>query len=202
MNHDTCTVEDCTKRAKSRTWCSAHYERWRKHGDVNTVLDSVLPPITRTQFGPCSVRDCVLEPWALGYCSKHYQRWRKHGDAAAENKSRRLGCKVEGCDRLAHGHRMCGMHYLRWYSHGDPLATPERRVDTAGYDAAHSRVMRDRGRAKEHPCVDCGAQGQHWSYQHTDASQLFSPSGQPYSLDGSHYAPRCVKCHVAFDRVR
>lgn len=29
-----CSVSGCTRRAKTRGWCSAHYERWRVHGDI------------------------------------------------------------------------------------------------------------------------------------------------------------------------
>lgn len=28
-----CLVEGCEKRARSRGWCGAHYERWRRWGD-------------------------------------------------------------------------------------------------------------------------------------------------------------------------
>src|SRR5690606_27836851 len=28
-----CSIPDCGKRVKTRGWCSAHYERWRLHGD-------------------------------------------------------------------------------------------------------------------------------------------------------------------------
>lgn len=29
----TCSIEDCPKPTKNRGWCSAHYEKWRLHGD-------------------------------------------------------------------------------------------------------------------------------------------------------------------------
>ncbi len=29
-----CTVDDCERPYQSRGWCSAHYMRWRNHGDV------------------------------------------------------------------------------------------------------------------------------------------------------------------------
>jgi hypothetical protein len=32
-----CSVEGCTKTAIARGWCSAHYTRWKKHGDPLTV---------------------------------------------------------------------------------------------------------------------------------------------------------------------
>lgn len=35
MADDTCTIDGCTNRVKSKTlgWCDAHYWRYRKHGD-------------------------------------------------------------------------------------------------------------------------------------------------------------------------
>lgn len=29
----TCSIPGCTKRPRSRSWCHAHYVRWRRHGD-------------------------------------------------------------------------------------------------------------------------------------------------------------------------
>ena len=84
---------------------------------------------------------------------------------------------------------------------GDPL---HRRADVVGYLGVHDRLRRDRGKAKEHQCVDCGNQAAHWSYNHDDPDELSGPQGTkgphyPYSLKPEHYAPRCKSCHVAFD---
>lgn len=35
----TCTVEPCSKPVIARSWCSAHYQEWRKHGRVTPRLD-------------------------------------------------------------------------------------------------------------------------------------------------------------------
>ena len=32
-----CSVEGCTTKVFGRGWCSKHYTRWRKYGDVTTV---------------------------------------------------------------------------------------------------------------------------------------------------------------------
>lgn len=29
----TCSIPDCNDRRLARDWCSAHYQRWRRHGD-------------------------------------------------------------------------------------------------------------------------------------------------------------------------
>ena len=33
-----CSIEECEKPARSRSWCVMHYERWRAHGDPEVVL--------------------------------------------------------------------------------------------------------------------------------------------------------------------
>lgn len=35
MAERTCSIEGCDRPAKTLGWCGTHYERWRKHGDVN-----------------------------------------------------------------------------------------------------------------------------------------------------------------------
>ena len=75
-----------------------------------------------------------------------------------------------------------------------------RRSPDAGYVAAHSRVRRERGKAKYHGCTDCGAPAREWSYDHTDPDEVADEKGRPYSLKPEHYSPRCVPCHRAFDR--
>lgn len=31
---DTCSISGCNRPARARGWCMAHYDRWRRHGDV------------------------------------------------------------------------------------------------------------------------------------------------------------------------
>lgn len=35
---DVCSIEGCEKPRKARGFCSAHYQRWRVHGDTTTVV--------------------------------------------------------------------------------------------------------------------------------------------------------------------
>lgn len=41
-----CVVPECERKARSRLMCEAHYQRWKKHGDVNASR-----PITKSKFG-------------------------------------------------------------------------------------------------------------------------------------------------------
>lgn len=70
---------------------------------------------------------------------------------------------------------------------------------TVDYVRAHRAVARVRGKAADHDCVGCGAVAAHWTYDHTDPEPLWSFTS-PYSHDVSKYAPRCVSCHMVYDR--
>lgn len=59
MAEGTCSVDACEKPARNRGWCSAHYERWRKTGDVRadeplrlkggSLEDYFWPKVQRTE---------------------------------------------------------------------------------------------------------------------------------------------------------
>lgn len=78
-----------------------------------------------------------------------------------------------------------------------------RRADIVDYAGAHDRVRALRGSASSHPCVDCGESAQSWSYDRLDPHERTGQNaygrGLAYSLDPSHYHPRCKACHAAFD---
>ncbi len=74
------------------------------------------------------------------------------------------------------------------------------RAETAAYVTVHARLRYDRGRAATHQCVDCDRQAAHWSYDHADPDELID-KGLAYSLKSEHYAPRCNRCHAAFDEL-
>lgn len=81
-----------------------------------------------------------------------------------------------------------------------------RRGAVPGYRALHMRIEASKGKAKEHKCVDCGADGFHWSYSNSadvEYSQLVTQNGKSavmtYALDLDQYQARCYKCHRAYD---
>lgn len=39
-----CSVAECLNEAWARSWCRKHYERWRSHGNVETVIKA-MPPV-------------------------------------------------------------------------------------------------------------------------------------------------------------
>lgn len=168
MPKSICAFDECSKPAKCRGWCSAHYERWRKHGDPSVVMPPVDPPVKRTQFGPCTVDGCNLDPWARGYCSNHYQKWRQYGDPTADNRRKRTYCTVDGCEAQCQGNGLCRRHYLRVRAHGT-VELPKRRTDTctvsecdktpgrwAKYcDSHYTELNRYGSIGSPNACVDC-----------------------------------------------
>lgn len=93
----------------------------------------------------------------------------------------------------------------------------KREVDTTllnpiTYSYAHKKVMRARGRAVEHTCVDCGEQAEQWSYNGHD---VYEQTGQrvqctrtgettvftmSWSPNVWAYSARCAPCHHSYDK--
>jgi len=120
----TCVVYGCVKPSRCRGWCSAHYERWRRHGSPNIVLARAAPPRPpRTQRAACQVSDCGARPLSRNLCSKHYQRLRKYGDPTASVRRSASVCNVDDCEMSVHGRGMCRNHWATWRKHGDPCWT-------------------------------------------------------------------------------
>lgn len=187
-----CSIPECSKHRRAWGYCNAHYLKAKKYGD----------PLHRRELArerECEVEGCEAPQEKRGWCGKHYLRWYKHGDPE-QLLPRYSECREADCTKRPRSTLtpLCEMHYYRIRRNGHAGLLDTRQPD-AKYRAAHSRIARDRGKACEHSCVDCGVQAQHWSYMHTDPDELMSDTGQPYSLDTSQYAPRCVPCHRAFD---
>lgn len=78
---------------------------------------------------------------------------------------------------------------------------------TPSYQCMHGRICRDRGRAADNHCVDCGSPADEWSYDHRDPNELHQSlnvwhMGErmvAYSASVDHYVPRCAGCHRSFD---
>ena len=84
-----------------------------------------------------------------------------------------------------------------WLGPKSPLWT-----DAPTYAAAHSRVKRAKGAAREHTCADCGETAGEWSYVGDEAGSLRCPKGRLYSGDVSLYVARCLPCHRRLDARR
>lgn len=168
--------------------------------------------------GTCTVDGCdrEIQNKKRGLCKRHYLRWFRHGDPTAGRTLRQAQpedglCTIDGCERPAHARGWCGTHYVRWRMHGDPNYVkysntgkfgPEHPAwagDDCGIQGVHGRVFRERGRAKDHFCANCGEPAKEWAYDHQDPNEKISPGGYPYSLDIDHYEPLCWPCHRRMD---
>lgn len=73
-----CSVEGCKKSAHykdsgKRGYCSAHYRRWKRHGDP---LGTSFP---FKRGDPCLVDGCEKPSRSKGYCAMHLRRLERHG---------------------------------------------------------------------------------------------------------------------------
>jgi len=121
----TCAFAGCQKKPKCRGWCAAHYERWRKHGSPDIVLNPVPPPINRIHES-CTIDGCDRDHHAQGLCAAHYTKLLKYGNPLEDNRRTRNWCSVADCGKPAHGHGMCRNHWSLWRNHGDPLYAPTK----------------------------------------------------------------------------
>lgn len=158
----------------------------------------------------CTFDGCDKPHAGRGLCSTHWARWRKHGDPSiviVGSQPKHVGCNVDGCEEKHHSKGFCGMHAARFKKHGDPLIVGDHypgrpRMATPGYDGAHKRLHRERGKASAHSCVDCGNRAQEWSYDGGCPNELYEVIVKmpvAYSTDQSRYSPRCLKCHRGRD---
>lgn len=66
-------------------------------------------------YRSCTVPGCDEPHFGRGYCQMHYLRLVRHGstDKPRRRRTRRLACRVPGCDKLAACIRddLCMTHY-------------------------------------------------------------------------------------------
>jgi hypothetical protein len=84
-------------------------------------------------------------------------------------------------------------------------ADPRSKGDSIGYGAAHQRVAKLKGSAREHQCYRCGQRAEHWAYSHGDPDEKRNghgkAKGMPYSTDPEHYLAMCRSCHSRADKA-
>lgn len=116
--HTPCAVEACDRQAKSRGWCHAHYQRWRKHGDVRADV-----PLRARHA--CRVDGCRRPAHARGWCHTHYRRVLVHGDPRGDQPIR----VVTGDGWTSHGYWYLPIpDRLRHLSGGEPAMAEHRLV--------------------------------------------------------------------------
>jgi hypothetical protein len=131
-----CSVQGCPNDAVTRGWCTAHYNRWRRTGDVRADV----PIGGKPKQERCEVDDCQDDVYGRQlWCEKHYRRWRRHG--SPNGKERRHGnrgeCAVDICKNTASSRGWCHGHYQRTLKHGHPQADIPIRMVTGNGTISH-----------------------------------------------------------------
>lgn len=163
----------------------------------------------------CSIDECEKpKRGPHGWCGAHWVAWKQHGDPTINRKAAvPKPCVMDGCEVAAYSKGLCMKHWTRKRRNGDPAivhprvqsgaGNPNWKGDSLGYTAAHDRVYKARGSAKDYLCVECGGSAQHWSYNHADPNEKSEPlkTGNLtyFSADVANYDPRCIPCHARFD---
>ena len=151
---------------------------------------------------------CGKKQYCRGMCPKHYHRWRRYGDPLLLKQKRT--CSFDGCENKHCARGFCSGHYQQ-RKRGEELKPLVGDPNTpVGYNGAHWRVDKAKGKASAQDCVDCGQQAEHWSYNHKDPNELSEQKpfregvygDVTYSIHPDYYEPRCVPCHHAFDLNR
>lgn len=120
-----CKIDDCGKPAKAKGWCSAHYERWRKHGDPLRGGPLGTPDGEPQRYFvevvlPYEGDDCLIWPYAKdsnGYGQMHLDG-RVHYItrlACAEVHGPAPTDRHQAAHSCGNGHdSCCNPHHLRW----------------------------------------------------------------------------------------
>lgn len=195
-----CSVADCPHPVHGRGYCNTHYAYWRKNGHP------VPPPRPKA----CLMDGCDEAVHGHGLCGTHWSRWYRTGDPLETTRHPLPEkCIFGGCDEKPLARGWCVTHYNRWVSSGDPsiVRTPKGEEhyswagEDSGYVNTHQRMRKAKGKASDHPCVDCGGPARDWSYRHDGTMRLIDSVGSPYSTDPDDYVPRCKACHNVYDGV-
>lgn len=160
----------------------------------------------------CAVQWCHYPARAYGLCKSHRRREIAGQPLDKPFRGTVMACAVEDCGTRAVALGLCHKHYSRHRAGRPLIQSPRDRwlKEVVTYDAAHKRVIVERGRPSDHPCADCGRLAEEWSYDHGDASEIAEArkvAGKYlyecfYSLNPDHYQPRCMECHRHYDRLR
>jgi hypothetical protein len=113
---------------------------------------------------------------------------------------------MDGCDKSAQAKGLCMTHYQRQRRNGDPNLVRPRGYAASWpptYRRVHHWLRRERGKASDYTCIECGGQARDWAYDNCDPDELVglvAGTKVGYSADLSRYYPMCHSCHLAMDR--
>lgn len=112
-----CSILNCNKKAHGKGFCTTHYMRLRRYGDVNKVYKS-WEIKGKNIF--CSIEKCFNRYHAKKYCRKHYRKFIAYGDPLISKLNLKRYCSMPVCDRKYYAKGFCHIHYQRIKKHGHP----------------------------------------------------------------------------------
>lgn len=142
MTERTCSVPACTKRAKSRGWCTTHYERWRRTGDVAaSALD--LRKERPARF--CDLGGCEKPHYSKGMCKSHYRAdyYRQNGGRErAGNAAWRSLNRPESTGRRPRSGKSTAERWHEWWEANKEVRNELRRTLYAADPEPHRERQR------------------------------------------------------------
>jgi hypothetical protein len=153
-----------------------------------------MPSIIKNATEPCACGETVIRNKKFNECGKCY----------------RLRYRAENLEEIQRKEREAArVRYVPAERSQEPRTAP---TESCSYTAAHKRCARWRGSAKEFACVDCGEQGQEWSYRGGSSFVQTGLSarrknGKTVYVNSKwsgyiwDYDARCIDCHKAYDTV-
>jgi hypothetical protein len=113
-------------------------------------------------------------------------------------------CTYEDCSTKHYARGWCFNHYRRWRRTGTPAG---RQFGVNHYRSAHTKIVRERGKASEQACLGCDSPAEQWSYRGGAPDERVSvvvlkgvERNAPWSASTDYYDPLCRACHLKRDR--
>ena len=135
----TCDAEGCDRPCWRRDWCVMHYQRWRRHGDVQAHA----PHRSERNQYPCEVEGCDRQSRRNGLCDAHSKRSEPGAAVIRAYNPLPPICVIGGCENPTVAQGWCKTHYRRWQNTGDVHHVPREqgrrpRITRGGYRLVHA----------------------------------------------------------------
>lgn len=165
---DLCSVDGCQDSAHARGWCSRHWQRWRRSGELGPAGD------LRDPMRVCNAPGCTQSPRTTysNWCEMHNARVRRLGTLDLPERRDRI---------------VAENGYVLVLSPDHPLARPSH----GGRVFEHRQVMYDLIGPGTHPCFWCDAPVAWGSTLHVDHVDHDRANNDPMNL-----VPSCRGCNT------
>lgn len=120
----TCSIEGCSRQARSRGWCNAHYSKWQSYGNPTGGLRS------NSAARLCEAPGCSRKHVARGYCGNHYGQLVTRPEASRrESMHPQYPPATTQVEWLRAAARVAGDSCIKW-----PFGSGDGRYGRVAYD--------------------------------------------------------------------